>query len=54
VDRFWSWNTIVVAEQLGYLAENDAKRIEDLTVETGGILNGLIKALRPPVEVVRA
>jgi four helix bundle protein len=43
-----------VAEQPGYLAENDAKRIEDLTVETGRILNGLIKALRPPVEVVRA
>ena len=44
----------LVAEQLGYLAEKDAKRIEELTVETGRILNGLIKALRAPVEGMHA
>jgi len=43
-----------VAEQLGYLAEKDAKRIEELTVETGRILNGLINALRAPVEGMHA
>ena len=44
----------LVAEQLGYLAEKDAKQIEELTVETGRILNGLIKALRAPVEGMHA
>lgn len=44
----------LVAEELGYLSENDAKRIEDLTIETGRILNGLISVMRPAVETAPA
>ena len=36
----------LVAKELGYLEEEHARRVEALTVETGGILNGLIDSFQ--------
>jgi four helix bundle protein len=40
----------LIAQQLDYLQEDAAKKVEGLTTETAKMLNGLINSMRPAIQ----